>query len=225
MVHCLSDFARLTPGTQYASDIWEKRAFETIHAFAERILATPQAYTHMLHGRLKLMALHLTSNDNLPLFQNLVPPDRASSAPALKTPSSAHYVKVSAEIDGGRIIPGRTFLMRVRIHVAENWHIQARAASAAVLAPTTVTLKGPDVDIHRVQYPEGKLFDSTLAEETLTVFEGETEILVHAFLRRSALPGEIEDMRLMVRLQACSDRLCLEPADIRLEMPMVVAAS
>jgi uncharacterized protein YyaL (SSP411 family) len=224
MVFAMSVLERLTVNTVYESDIWEKRAFQTIQAFAGRILSSPQGYTHMLHARMKLMALHATANDNRPPFPTQESLSPAEEAPALKTPSSLHYLRLEADIEDRHIYPGSAFRVRVTLHIANGWHINIAQRVSPVVVPTAVTLRGPNVDVRHIEYPAAHSLAVADSDESLPVYEGEANFIIHATLKRTASAGEIEDMRLLVRFQACNASLCLEASDIMLELPTVVSS-
>jgi thioredoxin:protein disulfide reductase len=91
--------------------------------------------------------------------------------------------------------------------IAEGWHINSATPSEEFAIPTVLSFEG--VDDARPQYPQHvmRAFQFTDGKE-LAVYDG---TIVIPF--RAALTPGIGELRAKLRYQACSDRVCLPPAE------------
>jgi hypothetical protein len=99
----------------------------------------------------------------------------------------------------------------VMIAIDRGFHINANPASSEYLIPTM--LKITNLTPLRVVYPKGVPFKPKFADEALSVYEGTIEITAEfspgALSHEHRLFGELT-------AQACTDQLCLPPADLPL---------
>ncbi len=123
-----------------------------------------------------------------------------------RMPSSADHVRASLVLD---TVPERR--LRVRLAVAEGWHVNAHPASLPFLIPTTVEpAAADDAPPWRAEYPDGHALRPAFAPEAIQVYEGDVEI---------ALAGEAPiPERVAVRFQACDHQICLPPSRVELAL-------
>lgn len=118
---------------------------------------------------------------------------------------TAHHVRIAAvERTGGdqdRIV--------VTVEIDPGFHINANPASLDYLIPTTLNVT--DQAPLRVIYPEPVRFKSKFADEALDVYEGTIRIIAEfpqgGLARTRYLFGA-------VTAQACTEVICLPPADL-----------
>ena len=116
---------------------------------------------------------------------------------------SADVVKVSAAIRDRA--ERRT--LSVVVEIADGYHVNANPASLDYLIPTVVALEGqPNSKLH---YPKPHSFQPTFVDQKLNVYEGHANIDVDLPTR-----GAIGLMRGTVRVQACTEEVCLLPSTI-----------
>ncbi|MCB1036229.1 MAG: hypothetical protein KDD47_20565, partial [Acidobacteria bacterium] len=95
---------------------------------------------------------------------------------------------------------------RVRLEIAEGWHVNANPASEEFLIPTTV--EGERAEARGLVYPEGRDFQPDFAEAAIQVYEGRVEIT-----------GEVRgEGGLLLTYQPCEADRCLPP--VRRTLPL-----
>jgi hypothetical protein len=99
---------------------------------------------------------------------------------------------------------GRVIIQRkpnqVIINLAKNWHINAHKVHQEGLIPTT--LSG---EITNINYPQGKLMKLGFAGEKVNIYENEVII---------TFQDNNPNKPLNLKLQACSDKVCLPPQEV-----------
>lgn len=120
---------------------------------------------------------------------------------------TADHVRIAtinrADVDENKII--------VTVEIDPGFHINANPASSDYLIPTTLNMT--DQTPLRVIYPEPVRFKPKFADEALDVYEG--TIRITAEFPRGAL-ARIRYLFGTVTAQACTDVICLPPADLAL---------
>ncbi len=120
---------------------------------------------------------------------------------------TADHVRIAtvdrAEVDENKIV--------VTLEIDPGFHINANPASSDYLIPTTLNMTGQTP--LRVIYPKPVRFKPKFADEALDVYEGTIRITAEfpqgALARTRYLFGT-------VTAQACTDVICLPPADLAL---------
>jgi len=111
---------------------------------------------------------------------------------------------------------GTKSVARVRLKFAEGWHINSITPKQDFLTPTRLRIEG--VEPHNVTYPKPVLRKLGFHDETLSLYEGGADILV----KLPTGPAGEAAFRLKLDVQACSDRICLEPQIVRALIPAAV---
>ncbi|MBI5379624.1 MAG: hypothetical protein HZA23_05655 [Nitrospirae bacterium] len=97
--------------------------------------------------------------------------------------------------------------LTLAVRLAGGYHVQANPASAPFLVPTMIRLaEQPKTDLTRVVYPEAVEKRFGFVKQPLRVYEG-------AFTIRGLIKGSVEELRGMLRYQACTDTVCLPPRE------------
>jgi uncharacterized protein YyaL (SSP411 family) len=174
---------------------WKQQAEALLNAFGQAITGNPRAYTHMVHALLRLN--HLT-----PATESKAQADVAVTLQeAMETKA---HVKVSASEPKHE---GNSLTIVAALDIAEGWHINANPASLDFLIPTSVDVREDSGKAEvKSAYPDARAMTTPLGD--IKVYEGKISIPVQV-----TLPGSTENLRLLVRAQACKDTTCLAPSD------------
>jgi hypothetical protein len=135
---------------------------------------------------------------------------KANGGTGVTTPGSADQVRVNAVARSVRDHDEIT----VTIDVAKGYHVNANPASFDYLIPTSFAVDG--VAGPRVTYPAATLIRPRFAPEGLNVYEG--TVTLTATMPKGKL-ADVNPIRAELRVQACTDEICLPPATL----PLVVS--
>ncbi|WP_340123370.1 DUF255 domain-containing protein [Methylobacter svalbardensis] len=174
---------------------WKQQAEALLIAFGQVITENPRAYTHMVHALLRL-------NHLAPAAKAAQQPDEAViKKGAMETKA---YVKVSASEPKRE---GNSLTVTAVLDIAQGWHVNANPASFDFLISTSVDVREDSGKAEvKPTYPEAQAMTTPLGD--INVYEGKVSIPV-----KVTLPGNAENIRLLVRAQACKDAACLAPSD------------
>ena len=159
---------------------------------------------------------------------SLVPMVRAQTLPssfsadAAQPSKSAEVVDVAMRLpkDGARA--GTTFEAFVLVHVAEGWHVNAHEPSMKYLIGTTLDVESTDdLRVEASYYPDPLFRTFAFADDTLAVYEGEIAIILAMRAAETLAPGT-HRLASRLRVQACSDEVCLRPSTIDLSIPVEI---
>jgi len=105
--------------------------------------------------------------------------------------------------------------VRVKIRIADGWHVNANKPLEDLFIPTVVEAVGktgaPGL---KVTYPEARKMNLGFHDKLLALYEGEIEIIVEA--TSSGHPHR----KLALTVQTCNDKICLEPETVALPVVM-----
>jgi hypothetical protein len=107
--------------------------------------------------------------------------------------------------------------IKVVLAIDNQWHLYANPVGNADLESnkTTLTVSGKvPLKSVQIEYPKGKLVKDSIVGN-YQVYEGKIEI--KAVVERAA--GDTGPFELSVKLSACNDKTCLQPAKIKLSVP------
>jgi len=153
----------------------------------------------------------------------------ALSGAALETPSDSGYALLAGDMQLRGETGPRQFLgkgavratarmerskgrLNIRLAVAPGWHVNAHEALDEGFTATQVTLEGLPNAV--VVYPEALKRKLGFHGSELALYEGRVDLKV-------LLPADLPpSLRTTVKLQACSDELCLEPEAAELIVPV-----
>ena len=97
--------------------------------------------------------------------------------------------------------------IRVELEIAAGWHVNSNRPLQEELVATALT-----GELGEVRYPEAETVTLGFQQEPLEVWSRRVAIEATAESTRGA-------PRLELRLQACNDRLCLEPETAEIWLP------
>ena len=154
----------------------------------------------------------------------------AISGLAVQSPSSNAYFLMAADmlLRGGAgarqflsngIVDATASLDRsgealsVKLRIADGWHINSRTPLEDFFIPTALGISGADEK--GVVYPDHSVVQLRFHDKGVAVYEGEVEFKV-------ALAGQPKEaIFAKLEVQACSDKICLEPAQATLRIPVL----
>ena len=145
---------------------------------------------------------------------------RGGPSPHAEARSRAGEVRVEAVADTLSVRPGAAVAVALRLVTRDGWHVQTNAPADASRVATRVSLgEGGAFRVKGVDYPPGRPHP---ASGEKSVFVGETEIAVRLEAAAAAAPGPA-GLEIRVRFQACDERSCAAPEEIRLRLPVSIA--
>jgi DsbC/DsbD-like thiol-disulfide interchange protein len=119
---------------------------------------------------------------------------------------------------------GQTLLVAIRLSIKKGWHINSNkpvGPEAGFLIPTAVTMPATaPASLEHVRYPHARLVKLTFSKTPLAVYMSDNWLLLR--LKVKAGKPRKTTVPIMVRYQACSDRLCLRPETLELRLPFEV---
>lgn len=101
--------------------------------------------------------------------------------------------------------------LKIDIAMADGWHINSDKPLQDYLIPTSLTTVN-DEPLPDTNYPQAMERKLGFQSSTLSLYEGDISIVSH-------LPGEDANSRIKLRLQACSDEICLAPEILTFTLP------
>lgn len=117
------------------------------------------------------------------------------------TSDHVHVVKVERSTASNQIA--------VTLRIDVGFHINANPASLPYLIPTSVSFAG--VTPYRLDYPTPIRFKPKFTNEPLNVYEG-TVVITASFEKKVLDTAPV--LAATVTAQACTDQICLPPADL-----------
>lgn len=143
----------------------------------------------------------------VPVAANDATPASAATTPETSgrhLADSADHVRIVA-VDHSS---GEQNRAMVEVMIDPGYHINANPASLDYLIPTTLNITSPSP--LRVIYPQPVSFKPEFADQALDVYQG--TIRIAAEFREGALAKG--PLRGALTVQACTDKICLPPADL-----------
>jgi len=174
---------------------WKQQAEGLLKAFGQAITENPRGYTHMVHALLRL---------NHAASVTKATPQPTEALAAQQAMETKAHVKVSASEPKRE---GNSLTVTAVLDIAGGWHINANPASLDFLIPTSVDVREDSGKTEvKPAYPDARVMTTPLGD--IKVYEGKISIPVQV-----TLPGSMENLRLLIRAQACKDTTCLAPSD------------
>ncbi len=118
-----------------------------------------------------------------------------------------------------RVKPNETKAMKLQIAIAKGWHINS-AEPQPNLQPTQVSVESELVTVERAEFPPAKEVRLSFSDEPIKVYEEETAVVLWLRGKPNAHGEEVATLRL--RYQACDDKRCLMPAEVKMQVTVKV---
>lgn len=108
---------------------------------------------------------------------------------------------------------GNGKLLKIRITIADGWHINSHLPRHKNLVGTGVEAKNLPADAFKVSYPQGRIKKLGFSELELSLYENSVEL--SGKLTGSDLSEPWPHFQVFsLHLQACSDKICLPPESV-----------
>lgn len=105
--------------------------------------------------------------------------------------------------------------LTVQINLKPGWHINAHKTLQDSLIATQLINNNPDIfSLSNIQYPSGMIKKLTFSDESIAIYENQIDI--SALLEKNT--QEIATPQLTLKIQACSDKVCLAPTSVDLNL-------
>ncbi|MFN3422556.1 MAG: protein-disulfide reductase DsbD domain-containing protein, partial [Armatimonadota bacterium] len=118
-----------------------------------------------------------------------------------------------------RVRPNETKALKLKIAIAKGWHINS-AEPQPNLQPTQVSVESELVTVEGVKFPPAKEVRLPFSDEPIKVYEGETAVVLLLRGKPHAHGEGVATLRL--RYQACDDKRCLMPAEVKMQVTVKV---
>lgn len=146
------------------------------------------------------------------------PADDAS--PKKKKPD---IISVRPFLSVDKFPPGGECEVLMYVTVKEGWHINANPAMPDNFIATTVTLKSKQkCELTNIKYPKSHPITLAGIDEPVHTYDGQVAIRGVILIPVTAA-GQVDEMEIHVRYQACNDKSCLPPATLVFKTKVPVA--
>lgn len=122
------------------------------------------------------------------------------------------------------VAAGGSVRVPVELTIASGWHINANPAANENAIATEVAIQAAGGLSGSPSYPAPKIEKLSFDPEPLLVWDGATTVPVTLKAAAGAAAGA-RTLQGTVRFQSCNDQVCLPPATLTFEVPVVVDAA
>jgi DsbC/DsbD-like thiol-disulfide interchange protein len=134
--------------------------------------------------------------------------------------TSESVVKVAAQ--RVEIPAGGSAEATVRLTIQSGYHVNANPPTYSYLKATALEISPAEgVSVAFVTYPKAVEKKFAFAEQSLAVYEGETDVKPTLKADKAARKGE-RSIPAHLRIQACDDQVCYPPGTLELAIPVNV---
>src|SRR4029079_6083768 len=119
--------------------------------------------------------------------------------------------RVELQADRTAYAPGEQVRLTTTLHIDKGWHVNSNKPTYEYLIPTAIEVQLPaGWAAPALTSPPGELARFTFAEEELSVYQGDVNIVAAFQVPATALAGDAA-ATVKVTYQACNDTQCLAP--------------
>jgi thiol:disulfide interchange protein len=138
--------------------------------------------------------------------------------------SPLNPIQWTLSTDGAAVAPGKTVLLRLHAEVEPGFHVYSLTTPEGGPIPTTIQLApSPMVRKSVVYQPKPERRNDPTFNVPIELFSGSTDFLIAATLQDAIAEGT-QTITAKARYQACSDQICLPPAERSAETGIAVRA-
>lgn len=149
-------------------------------------------------------------------------PTPAATAQARATPA-ARRQEVTATVEEAALEAGGAGEARVRLDIADGFHVQANPASDKFYVATELRAEPVEgVTPDKPVYPAGVERKLGFADKPLSVYEGGAVVIRLPLRADKAAAKGRHTLRAKLRVQPCNDEVCLPPREIDAPIPVTV---
>jgi DsbC/DsbD-like thiol-disulfide interchange protein len=173
-----------------------------------------------------VLALLILASALAPVGPSAARANAPAAAPAPEPGPQASNIGVNGFFSVDRAQQGSSFQAAIVMDIPDGLHVNANKPLGKYAVPTVVKVDAPrGFRVTPVNYPRGSVrtFSFGGAEETrIAVYEGRT-IFRFSVTVPPGQPFGVENVRVSVRFQSCTDEVCYPPAtrNIDLHIPVV----
>jgi uncharacterized protein YyaL (SSP411 family) len=110
--------------------------------------------------------------------------------------------------------------LQVRLSIAKGWHVNAHEVKNDAFIPTKLSVGTRSSSLPaKISYPAYKMVKLGIAQEELSLYEGEVDIQISL-----AADGQAPKI-VTLEAQACNDEICLLPETVELNIPPVKSSA
>jgi hypothetical protein len=114
---------------------------------------------------------------------------------------------------------GSTAQVKVSLQLREGYHCNSNKPSDEYLIPLKLTWAAGPLESPEVSYPAPQMEKYSFSDKPLSVYTGSFELVTKFKVSASATPGQAF-LTGKIRYQACTDRMCLQPKNIDVSVPI-----
>jgi hypothetical protein len=163
----------------------------------------------------------LAAEENPPTLA--IQPGKGGASAKDKEKQRDELVTAKAYLSTDKLPAGRTCKVVVLLDIREGWHINQNPAEPEFVVPTKFSLKSKlRSSLSNVAYPPGEPFTVSGMKEPQMVYQN--QVAIHGVITvPKEAAGKTEEMELIVKYQACNDRECRAPTELKLGGKVPVA--
>lgn len=178
-------------GRRIENKVYHQKANSLIQAFSADLVRIPEAFAYMMTGVSEFKS--------------------AESGMIRHAANGRVRVALSLSETNAPATEGELTLL---LDIANGWHINAPQPLQDYLIPTSVSLDDQsNWRVTSVEYPVAETMELGFSEQTLLLYRGQQ--LLKVKLKKVPTDTETGWLAVDLRLQACSDKLCLAPETLR----------
>jgi hypothetical protein len=120
--------------------------------------------------------------------------------------------KIAAKV--GTVAP-----VKLAVELRTGYHCNSNTPSDEYLIPLKLTWTSTPLEVAEVVYPKPQIEKYSFSDKPLSVYTGNFEILTRFKVPAGAPPGPAV-ISAKLRYQACTERMCLPPKTVDLNVPI-----
>ncbi len=134
------------------------------------------------------------------------------------------YVTLSGYQDRESYSAGDTVKLALSIDIKQGYHINSYKVNDPTLIKTEVSTESGDFKLINAYFPADKKLKFEFSENEIDVYEGNINVGLKLITSASLLPGKFE-IPVLIKYQACDDKVCYPPKDVTLTIPVTLSQS
>ena len=114
---------------------------------------------------------------------------------------------------------GATAQIKLTAELRTGYHCNSNTPSDDYLIPLKLTWTSAPLEVAGVEYPKPQMEKYSFSDKPLSVYTGNFDIVTRFKVPASAPPGPAV-ISAKLRYQACTDRMCLPPKTVDVNIPI-----
>lgn len=116
---------------------------------------------------------------------------------------------------------GGTFVEKIPLHLKAGFHCNSNTPNEDYLIPLKLTWMPGPIQLDSIAYPKPALENYAFSQKPVSVFSG-TFVIEAKFKVPANMPAGSVKVNGKLRYQACSEKECLPPKTIDIQVPVEV---